>query len=115
MNNRDDFFDDIINDEITDEFEMDDFSPDDEQIEEDDDDDAVVRTVVLAKNEMLALLSLKSSTDSGVIVRVDPRQPIPAAKSYDDAQLALKWFNHSLATSKKNGWEVVFDGEPLFG
>ena len=115
MNNRDDFFDDIINDEIADEFEMDDFASDDEQGEEDDDDGAVVRTVVLAKNEMLALLSLKSSTDSGVIVRVDPRQPIPAAKSYDDAQLALKWFNHSLATSKKNGWEVIFDGEPLFG
>jgi hypothetical protein len=112
MNNQDDFFDDVINDE----FEMDDFAPDEEQDEEEDEDEgAVVRTVVLAKNEMLALLSLKSSTDSGVIVRVDPRQPIPAAKSYDDAQLALKWFNHSLATSKKNGWEVVFDGEPLFG
>lgn len=114
MNNQDDFFDDIISDEISDEFEADDFAPDEEQ-DEDETDGAVVRTVVLAKNEMLALLSLKSSADSGVIVRVDPRQPIPAAKSYDDAELALKWFNHSLATSKKNGWNVVFDGEPLFG
>ena len=114
MDNRDDFFDDIISDEISDEFEADDFAPDEEQ-EEDDDEGAVVRTVVLSKNEMLALLSLKSSADASVIVRVDPRQPIPAAKSYDDAELALKWFNHSLATSKKNGWDVVFDGEPLFG
>ena len=115
MNDRDDFFDDIISDEISDEFELEDFAPDEEEGAEDDDDGAVVRTVVLAKNEMLALLSLKSSSDSGVIVRVDPRQPIPAAKSYDDAALALKWFNHSLATSRKNGWEIVFDGEPLFG
>jgi hypothetical protein len=112
MSNRDDFFDDIISDE----FEADDFAPDEEQDEEDEDDgEAVVRTVVLAKNEMLALLSLKSSADSGVIVRVDPRQPIPAAKSYDDVESAIKWFNHSLATSRKNGWEVIFDGEPLFG
>jgi len=113
MNNQDDFFDDIISDEISDEFEADDFAPDEELDE--DDDGAVVRTVVLAKNEMLALLSLKSSADASVIVRVDPRQPIPAAKSYDDAELARKWFNHSLATSRKNGWEIIFDGEPLFG
>ena len=112
MNNRDDFFDDIINDE----FEAEDFAADEELDEDEEEDDgAVVRTVVLAKNEMLALLSLKSSQDSCVIVRVDPRQPMPAAKSYTDAAAALKWFNHSLETSKKNGWQVIFDGQPLFG
>ncbi len=110
MNNQEDFFDDIISDE---EEEPEDFEGDYE--EEDDDEDAEVRTVVLAKNDMLALLSLKKSDEAGVIVRIDPRQPAPAAQRYDDAAAAVKWFNRSLATSKKNGWEVVFDGQPLFG
>jgi hypothetical protein len=111
MNNQDDFFDDIISDEE----ETDGFVGDDDEGFDEDDEDAEVRTVVLAKNDMLALLSLKKSDEAGVIVRVDPRQPIPAAQRYDDAEAAVKWFNRSLATSKKNGWEVVFDGQPLFG
>ena len=48
-------------------------------------------------------------------MRFDPRQPAPAAQTYDNAQAALKWFNRSLATSKRNGWTVVFDGQPLYG
>ena len=111
MNNQEDFFDDIISDEA----EMDDFESDEEQEEFDDDEDAEVRTVLLAKNDMLALLGLKRSADAAIIVRVDPRQSIPAAQRYDDAEAATKWFNRSLATSRKNGWEVIFDGQPLFG
>ena len=109
MNNQEDFFDDIISDED----EPEDFEGDYE--EEEYEEDAEVRTVVLAKNDMLALLSLKKSDEAGVIVRIDPRQPAPAAQRYDDAAAAVKWFNRSLATSKKNGWEVVFDGQPLYG
>jgi hypothetical protein len=111
MNNQEDFFDDIISDEE----EPEEFEGDYEEEDEEDDEDAEVRTVVLAKNDMLALLSLKKSEEAGVIVRVDPRQPAPAAQRYDDAAAAVKWFNRSLATSRKNGWEVVFDGRPLFG
>lgn len=110
MNNQEDFFDDIISDEDEPEEFEGDYDDD-----EDEDEDAEVRTVVLAKNDMLALLSLKKSDEAGVIVRVDPRQPAPAAQRYDDAAAAVKWFNRSLATSKKNGWEIVFDGQPLFG
>ena len=118
MDNEEDFFDDIISDEtVGDELETNDAEMfDDDDYDEDEmDDDAEVRTVLLMKNEMLALLSLKQSAEAGVIVRIDPRQPVPAAQSYDDAEAALKWFNRSLATSKRNGWEVVFDGQPLFG
>src|SRR4051812_45409632 len=110
MNNQEDFLDDIISDED----EPEEFEGDYEEGDEDDE-DAEVRTVVLAKNDMLALLSLKKSDEAGVIVRVDPRQPAPAAQRYDDAAVAVKWFNRSLATSRKNGWEVVFDGQPFFG
>ncbi|MDT4896198.1 MAG: hypothetical protein QOH25_1275 [Acidobacteriota bacterium] len=111
MNNQDEFFDDIISDEA----ELDDFESDEDYDEMDDDEDAEVRTVLLAKNEMLALLGLKKSAEAGIIVRVDPRQPLPSAQRYDDIESAVEWFNRSLATSRKNGWEVIFDGEPLYG
>ena len=111
MDNQDDFFDDIISDEA----EVDEFESDEYQEEEDDDDDAEVRTVLLAKNEMLALLGMKTFADAAIIVRVDPRQNVPSAQRYDDAESAAKWFNRSLLTSKKNGWEVIFDGQPLYG
>ena len=111
MDNQEDFFDDIINDE---ESEFDDYEAD-EFDEDEDDADVEVRTVLLLKNDMLALLGLKQSAEAGIIVRIDPRQPAPSAQSYDDAAAALKWFNRSLATSKRNGWEVIFDGQPLFG
>jgi hypothetical protein len=108
MDNQEDFFDDIISDDADlDEIEMNDDDAMDEDVE--------VRTVILVKNEMLALLGLKQSAEEAIIVRIDPRQPVPAAQTYDDTAAALKWFNRSLATSKRNGWEIIFDGEPLFG
>lgn len=110
MNNQDDFFDDIISDEP----DLDDFEGSDD-VEEDYDEESEVRTVLLAKNEMLALLGLKKSSAEGIIVRVDPRQPLPSAQRYDDIESAIEWFNRSLATSRKNGWEVIFDGQPLYG
>jgi hypothetical protein len=113
MNNQDDFFDDIISDEA----ELEEFEGDEEGLDEDEDEDedAEVRTVLLAKNEMLALLGLKKSAESGIIVRVDPRQPLPSAQRYDDIESAVEWFNRSLATSRKNGWEVIYDGQPSYG
>lgn len=112
MDNKEDFFDDIVSDEDA---EFEEFDEDELDDEEDDDADVEVRTVLLMKNDMLALLGLKQSSEAGIIVRIDPRQSTPSAQSYDDAAAALKWFNRSLATSRRNGWEVIFDGEPLFG
>lgn len=116
MDNQEDFFDEF-DDIISDEAEMDEIEMDEMELDEEDepDENVEVRTVLLLKNEMLALLGLKQSAAAGVIVRVDPRQPVPAAQTYDDAAAALRWFNKSLATSKRNGWEVIFDGKPLYG
>jgi hypothetical protein len=111
MNNQEDFFDDIISDEA--EAELEDFDSDEARYDEDE--EAEVRTVLLAKNEMLALLGLKSSAEASIIVRVDPRQALPVAQRYDDAEAAAKWFDRSLATSRKNGWNIIYDGQPLFG
>ena len=112
MDNQEDFFDDIISDE---ELEFDDDSDFDMDDSFDDEEDVEVRTVLLIKNDMMALLGLKQSAETSVIVRIDPRQSLPSAQKYDDAAAALRWFNRSLATSKRNGWEVIFDGHPLFG
>lgn len=116
MNDQNEFFDDVIGDELeADDAEWD--SEQDDGDEEDDDDDEPVelRTVVMSKNEMLALLGLKKSERGGLIVRVDPREAKPAAQVYEDANVATRWFNRSVATSRKNGWSIVYDGTPLFG
>lgn len=98
-----------IEDEFTDELsEFEDFI--------DDEEDAVtLRTAVLQKNNMLALLCIKSATLGAAICRVDPREAVPSVQLYDDPTAALEWFTKSLRTSKLNGWNVVYDGLPLQG
>lgn len=111
MNEPEDFFEEIIDGEEaydeTDESEEDDDADDGEPFE--------VRTAVMQKNDLLAILSLKISAEGGRIVRIDPRQRVPSAQTYEDAEAATHWFNRSLATSRRNGWNVVYDGEPSFG
>lgn len=77
--------------------------------------DVKVRTAVLSKNEMIALLCLKTADQGGAICRVDPRESAPAVQIYDDPDKAQEWFSKSLRTSLKNGWNVVYDGLPLQG
>ena len=121
MKDYNDFFDEMI--DVDDEAEVEEFLDEDEGYEGDGDDDeegeddgsTVVRTAVLMKNDMLALLSLKASPDGGQIVRLDPRQRLPTMQRYETEEEALKWYTRSLATSRKNGWAVVYDGTPLIG
>ena len=88
----------------------------DEEDAEDDDGDAKTRTVLLTKNEMVALLSLKTIDDAGgIIVRLDPREEKPSWQNYESASDALRWFKRSINTSRKNGWRIVYDGAPLRG
>lgn len=73
------------------------------------------RTAILLKNDMFALLCLKTADQGGAICRVDPRENNPAVQLYDDPTKALDWYTKSLKTSMKNGWRVVYDGLPLEG
>ena len=77
--------------------------------------DVNVRTAILSKNNMLALLCVKTASEGGAICRVDPRESRPAVQIYDDPEKAIEWFTKSLRTSKKNGWQVVYDGLPMQG
>jgi hypothetical protein len=112
MNNEFDFepedleFEDF-NSELTEE-DFEDF--DDAELDE-----VSVRTAILSKNNMLALLCVKTATEGGAICRVDPRESRPAVQIYDDPQKAIEWFTKSLRTSKANGWQVVYDGLPMQG
>ncbi|MDQ3180915.1 MAG: hypothetical protein M3Q33_10390 [Acidobacteriota bacterium] len=74
-----------------------------------------MRTAVLSKNNMVALLCVKTATEGGAICRVDPREINPAVQLYDDPEKALKSFTMSLKTSRQNGWQIVYEGLPLEG
>lgn len=74
-----------------------------------------MRTAVLSKNNMVALLCVKTADQGGAICRVDPREANPSVQIYDDPAKAMEWFTKSLRTSKQNGWQVVYDGLPLQG
>lgn len=116
---NDNFFDEMIDVDDDSEAEAVEYTDEGEDFDDgddpEDDDALVVRTAVLAKNDMLALLSLKSSDEGGQIVRFDPREPLPAIQRYESEAEALKWFRRSIATSRRNGWSVVYDGEPMMG
>lgn len=73
------------------------------------------RTAILTKNNMIALLCLKTADQGGAICRIDPREDRPAVQVYDDPEKALEWFTKSLRTSSKNGWRIAYDGLPLHG
>jgi hypothetical protein len=87
----------------------------DDDFDEDEDDEITTRTAVLKKNGMVALLSVKTAGDGSTVCRVDPREDRPSVQFYDDSTAAIHWFTRSLKTSKRNGWEVVYDGLPLQG
>ncbi|HEX8129045.1 MAG TPA: hypothetical protein VF527_08095 [Pyrinomonadaceae bacterium] len=111
MNEPEDFFEEIIGEEEA----YDEIGESEDEDDMDDEEPFEVRTAVMQKNDLLAILSLKISAEGGRIVRVDPRQRVPSAQTYEDAEAATHWFNRSLATSRRNGWNVVYDGEPSFG
>jgi len=74
-----------------------------------------VRTAILQKNNMVALLCYKSASQGAAICRVDPREAKPSVQIYDDPAAALEWFTKSLRSSSKNGWNIIYDGLPLQG
>ena len=100
-------------------FDLNDDEFDEELAEFDEFDDELgdikLRTAVMQKNDMIALLCIKTATAGAAICRVDPREDRPAVQIYDDADAAVEWFTKSLRTSRRNGWNVIYDGLPLQG
>lgn len=116
MSDYNDFFDDMI--DVDDESEADAtqyFDGDDDEDDDEDDGASVFRTAVLTKNGLIALLSLRAGEAGGLILRYDPRESSLARQHYESEDEAVRWFSRSLATSRRNGWVVVYDGAPLAG
>jgi hypothetical protein len=95
-----DFLDEL--EEFEDEFEI--------EVEE-----IETRTAILTKNNMIAMLCLKTANQGGAICRIDPREDRPSVQLYDDPEKALEWYAKSLRTSRQNGWTIAYDGLPLRG
>lgn len=119
--NKNDFFEEFDNefeDDLGEEFEMLDDDDDEDDFEPDYEIELTNikrRTAVLTKNDMIAVLGVQTFDQGGTICRVDPREERPAVQLYDNPEDALNWFKKSLRTSKKNGWQIVYDGLPLHG
>ncbi len=103
------------------EFEIENFDDLEDAFEEFDDFDEMqdfrieTRTAILSKNNLIALLCLKTAEQGGAICRIDPREERPSVQIYDEASKAIEWYSQSLITSRQNGWKVVYDGLPLQG
>lgn len=95
--------------------ELEDMFEEFEDFEDIEEQEIETRTAILSKNNMIALLCLKTAGQGGAICRIDPREERPAVQLYEDAEKALEWFNKSLRTSRKNGWTIAYDGLPLRG
>ncbi|MBX7172838.1 MAG: hypothetical protein K1X72_17845 [Pyrinomonadaceae bacterium] len=95
--------------------ELEDMFEEFEDFEDIEEQEIETRTAILSKNNMIALLCLKTAGQGGAICRIDPREDRPAVQLYDDAEKALEWFTKSLNTSRKNGWKIAYDGLPLKG
>jgi hypothetical protein len=74
-----------------------------------------IRTVILAKNNMLGLFSLATVTAGTRLVTLDPRQARPAVREYRQPVAAMAVFNDRLQASVRNGWTIMYDGPPLHG
>ncbi len=109
------------NDQNNDGLEFDEFLNELEDYEDFDEDleldlnEVEIRTAILTKNNMIALLCLKTADQGGAICRIDPREDRPSVQVYDDPEKAIEWFTKSLRTSSKNGWTIAYDGLPLHG
>ena len=57
----------------------------------------------------------KHEMSKSIIQNIKAREANPSVQLYDDPAKAIEWFTKSLRTSKKNGWQVVYDGLPLQG
>lgn len=72
------------------------------------------RTIVMAKNDMLALIGMVKTDQEASITTIDPRREQPLVKTYEP-WLVREELKKVLRLSLRNGWHVVYDGEPLWG
>jgi hypothetical protein len=73
------------------------------------------RTALLAKGELLAVISLTRSPQGNTVGCLDPRRRSTIVQSFSDAARASAVFRHAVRTSEERGWLVFYLGPPLLG
>lgn len=72
--------------------------------------------VILTKEDMLGLFALIDKGDQQRLVVVDSRKPNdPAIRQYDDRRVAYAQMRHEVNVSVDRGWQIIYDGQPLWG
>ncbi|HMF55714.1 MAG TPA: hypothetical protein VK619_05105 [Pyrinomonadaceae bacterium] len=73
-----------------------------------------LRLAILAKNDLLALISMVKTEDGARITTLDPRREQPMVKTYEPWLVAHE-FVKVISLSLKNGWRILYDGPQLLG
>jgi len=76
--------------------------------------DQETRTVIMAKSDLVALISMAKTEEGAAITTIDPRREHPLVKNYEP-WLVTDEFKKVLRLSLRNGWRIVYDGAPLYG
>lgn len=74
-----------------------------------------IRTAIMSKDELLGIIGLAVAEQFAQVGRFDPRTGEPHTSRWDNHKEARRGFRNMLATSRENGWDVLYDGPPLIG
>lgn len=74
-----------------------------------------LRTAIMVKDDLLGVIGLAVSPQFSQVGRYDPRTGEPHTSRWDDHHKARRGFKNMLRSSVGNGWEIIYDGQPLFG
>lgn len=74
-----------------------------------------IRTVLMTKDGMIGVIGLATSSEHSQVARIDLREAQPVSSEFDSPEKAAVGFQNMLRASRRNGWSILYDGEPLFG
>lgn len=64
---------------------------------------------------MIGAIGLVVSAEQSQVARLDLREGQPVSSEFDSPEQAARGFRNMIRSSVRNGWSVLYDGEPLFG
>lgn len=73
------------------------------------------RVVLLAKDTLIAIITLTHAPRESIIACRDPRCSAPSVRSFTDPQYARSIFLRTVRSGERRGWRVFYDGPPLEG
>lgn len=73
------------------------------------------RTVLLTKDGMLGIFGLAEVGDKIRVASNEPRLDVPSVHEFETLTAAEAVFDDRLRATRRNGWQVFYDGPPLLG